>query len=206
MRYLRLTCLIIIALCAISVDAQSGRRQAKPTPAAPIPTPTPEPTPIPKKDDKEPNLLFFVGVDRGSAFASFPIVYYDAALRGCADRLRTGSSAGVDVSERDLTRGEAIKKAESEEKTYVILLELTVNSMSRSYDDLELEFVVFAPTTAKVVTSGRSYLRGNRAGPLVVGRTPRGTSSIYLEQLVRKAGEDAADRILKALHLNLPRR
>jgi hypothetical protein len=206
MRYLRLTCLIIIAFCAISVHAQSGRRQAKPAPVAPIPTPTPEPTPIPKKDDKEPNVLFFVGIDRGSAFASFPIVYYDAALRGCADRLRAGSSAGVDVSERDLTRGEAIKKAESEEKTYVILLELTLNSMSRSYDDLELEFVVFAPTTAKVVTSGRSYLRGNRAGPLVVGRTPRGTNSIYLEQLVMKAGEDAADRILKALHLNLPRR
>jgi hypothetical protein len=206
MRKLHLTCLICIVLCAVSVHAQSGRRQTKPPPAAPVPTPTPEPTPIPKKDDKASELMFFVGVDRGSAFASFPIVYYDAALRGCADRLRAGSSAGVDVSERDVTRGEAIKKAESEEKTYVILLELKVDSMSRSYDDLELEFVVFAPTTAKVVTSGRTYLNGNRAGPLVVGRTRRGTNSLYLEQLLRKAGEDVANRILKALHLNLPRR
>jgi hypothetical protein len=38
---------------------------------------------------------------------------------------------------------------------------------------------------------------------LVVGPGTRGTnSSLYLEQLLRRAGEDAADRILKALHMD----
>ena len=43
--------------------------------------------------------MFSVGADRGYASSPFRLTYYDAALRGCADRLRAGSSAGVDVSD-----------------------------------------------------------------------------------------------------------
>jgi hypothetical protein len=203
MRYLRLTCLVIIAFCAVSVHAQSGRRQTKPAPAAPVPTPTPEPTPIPKDNQKAPELLFFLGADRNASFSSVPLYYYNVALRGCADRLRAASSAGVEITEWDFGRADAIKKAKSDDKTYVILLELKLDAVGRSYDDLELEFVVFAPTTAKVVTSGRSYLSGDRAGPLVVGRRTRGAGAVFREQLLRQAGEEVADRILKALHLTI---
>src|SRR5215207_10019620 len=119
MRYLRLTCLVIIALCAVSVHAQSGRRQTKPAPAAPVPTPTPELTPIPKDDQKAPELLFFLGADRNASFSSVPLYYYNVALRGCADRLRTASSAGVEITEWDFGRADAIKKAKSDDRTYV---------------------------------------------------------------------------------------
>src|SRR5215212_3601993 len=165
MRYVRLTGLIIIALCAISVQAQSGRRQTKPAPAAPVPTPTPEPTPTPKKAERESEIGFFVGADRQTTTTySMPLTYYDAVLRGCVERLRRGSLVSVDATDRDLSRGDAIKKAKSESKTYVVLLRLDFEGMSRSYEDLQLEFVVFEPTTAKVMLTGRSYQKATRKG------------------------------------------
>jgi hypothetical protein len=196
--------LILIALCAVAVQAQSGRRQAKVPPAAPIPTPTPEPTPEPKKAERDSELLFFVGVDRSDTFSGFPQYFYDAVMQGCVERLRAGSSAMVDVTDRDFGRSDAIKKAKAESSTYVILLSLTIDSMSRSYDDIDVNYVVFAPATAKVLTTGRSYQNSNRKGPVSVGRTGR-TSEIYRQELLRQAGEDAASRILKALNLTVIR-
>lgn len=198
---------LLIALCALGVQAQSGRRQTKPAPAAPVPTPTPEPTPIPKKAEKEAELSFFVGVNRNESSFSLPLSYYDAVLRGCADRLRAGSSVSVDTTDRDFNRGDAIKKAKSESKAYVVLLTLSFDSMARSYDDLILDFVVFEPVTSKVITTGRSYQNATRKGPVVVG-PPSGSTigGIYRERLLQQAGEDAATRILKALHINVDTR
>lgn len=104
-----------------------------------------------------------------------------------------------------MSRGEAIKKAKAETTTYVVLLRLVLDQMyARSYDDLELDYVVFAPQTAKVITSGRTYLNINRKGPIVVGPTSRGSSgALYREQLLKHAGEDAGARILKALNVDV---
>lgn len=204
MKYQRITILLFVVLCAVSAVAQSGRRQVKPPPAAPIPTPTPEPTPVPQKTDKEPELIIFVGADRNFSSSNLPDSYYDAALRGCADRLQSGTSAIVDVTNKDLSRGEAIKRAKSEDRSYVVQISLDFDSMARSYDDLVLEYIVLAPGTAKMVTNGRAYMNGRRAGPVVVGPGSRGsTSGLYREELLKRAGEDAGDRIIKALHLNV---
>jgi hypothetical protein len=194
--------LLLLAFCALSVQAQSGRRQVKPPPAAPVPTPTPEPTPIPKKQVKN-DLLFFVGADQNSTYSPLPLGYYDAALQGCASRLRAGSSADVEVSDRDVNRGEAIKKAKSETKAYVVWLNLTIDSMGRSYDDMVLEYIVYAPETAKILTNGRSYLTGRRAGAVVVDPNPRRTSGLYRQELLKRAGEEVGDRIVRALHLDV---
>ena len=194
---------LLVALCALVVQAQSGRRQTKPAPAAPVPTPTPEPTPVPKKTDKEPELSFFVGVDRHNSSFSVPLTYDDAVLRGCTEQLRR-SSATVDTTDRDFGRGDAIKKAKSQSKTYVVLLTLSFDSMARSYDDLVLEFVVFEPATSKIVTSGRSYQNAARKGPIIVGPPSTGSiGGIYRERLLQQAGEDAGTRILKAMHITV---
>jgi hypothetical protein len=206
MKYRLFITTLLLALCAMSIQAQSGRRQTRPATAAPVPTPTPEPTPAPKKSEKEPDLLFFVGVNRYSSSYSFPFTYYDAVLRGCADRLRSGSSAGVDTTDGDLSRGDAIKKAKSASKTYVVLLTLEFDSMARSNDDLVLNFVVFEPVTSKVAINGRSYQNATRKGPIIVGPPSGSTvSGLYRERLLQQAGEDAATRILKAMHLNIER-
>jgi len=200
----RCATLLLLVCCALSAQAQSGRRQVKPPPVAPVPTPTPEATPTPKKEAKKDELLFFVGADQNSSYQSLPLGYYDAVLQGCASRLRAGSSAAVEVSERDVNRGEAIKKAKAETKAYVVWLNLTFDAMARSYDDLVLEFIVYAPETAKVLTNGRSYLRGQRAGPITVDPNARRTSGLYRQELLKRAGEDAGDRIVRALHLAVP--
>ena len=203
MRYRTFAATLIIALCALSVQAQSGRRRTVPPPAAPVPTPTPEPTPTPKKSDKEDELLFFLGADRNFSYYSLPYSYYDAALRGCAERLRAGSSASVDVTNKDFGRGDAIKRAKSETQSYVVYMTITVDT-TRSYDDLVLEYIVFAPATAKVVTNGRTYMGGRRAGPIVVGPPNTRTGGLYREEMLRFMGEEAGERILKSMHLNVP--
>lgn len=194
--------LLIIVMAAMAVQAQSGRRQVKPSPSVPVPTPTPEPTPTPQKEEeKEPELIFLVAIETRSSFNSIPWAFHDAAMQGCAQKLRNASSAVVDVAQRDMSRGEAIKKAKAETKTYVVLLALTFDSMATSYDDMQLDFIVLAPTTAKVVTTGRSYINTNRQGPVVVGPSNRGAGMLYREQWLRQAGEEAASRILKRMNL-----
>ena len=206
MTYRPFATVLVIALCVWSVQAQSGRKHVKPAPATPVPTPTPEPTPAAKKADKVSELMFYLGADRNDSFAMLPYTYSDAVVRGCAGRLRAGSSAGVEVTDKSFSRGEAIKKAKSETTSYVVLLTLKFDTLARSYDDLVLDFLVLAPVTAKVVTTGRSYTTGKRAGPVIVDPTGRGsTSPLYREKLLQLAGEEAGDRILKALHLNLPK-
>ncbi|HEX6649918.1 MAG TPA: hypothetical protein VF075_10270 [Pyrinomonadaceae bacterium] len=191
--------LLICALCAVSVQAQSGRRQNKPEPAAPVPTPTPEPTPVAKKREGEAELVLLVATDRISGDSWIPFSYYNAAQQGCAERLRRAASVDVDVAERDMTRGEAIKKAKSQTKTYVVLLSIQTDRMSNN-QSLELDFTVFEPTTANVVITGRSYLNERRTGPVVIGPTGR-TSQVFYERYLKQAGEDIADRILKKLHI-----
>ena len=199
MNHNRFIAVLWLLIFAVSVQAQSGRRQVKPPPSVPVPTPTPEPSPTPKKKE-EAELVFLVASERNSVYINIPIYYYDVARRACADRLRSRSRADVDTSERDITRGEAIQKAKSAQKTYVVLVGLTFDTMSNRYDDIQLDFLLLEPVTAKVLLTGRSYLNANRAGPLIVNPTGR-VSSLYREQLLRAAGEDAADRILKKMKI-----
>src|SRR5690349_20313628 len=114
MKYRPFATMLVLALCLWSAHAQSGRRQAKTAPAEPVPTPSPEPTPAPKKAEKDSSALFYIGADRFNSSTSIPFTYYDAAIKGCADRLRAGSSGSVDVTDKPMSRGDAIKKAKSE--------------------------------------------------------------------------------------------
>jgi hypothetical protein len=201
---------LLLVLYAFVVEAQSGRRQTRPAPAAPIPTPTPEATPPPKTQQKEPEIIFFIGFDRNQTYNYYPSSYYDAVLSGCAEALRH-SSAGVDVSRNELPRGEAIKKSKASTNTYTVLLQLSdqrTGGISSNQPDaqLELEYTVFAPGTAKVVTSGRTYQNANRKGPIIMGPTGGGsTSGLYREALLKQAGQDAGERILRALHMSVPK-
>ena len=191
-----------VAVVSTTIRAQSGRRQTKPPPAAPIPTPTPEATPT-KKAEPKSDLSFGVGIDRSDTFSYYPMSFYSAVVAGCAAGLKDNSSASVSTSER-MTRAEAVKRAKSEKTGYTVWLRLTSTAMTNAerVEDLQVEFTVFAPTTAKILTSGNSYPNANRKGPVVVqppGRTS--TSILYQEQLLKRAGEDAGTRILRALHI-----
>ena len=198
---------LLLAFCCFTANAQSGRRQVKPQPSAPVPTPTPEPTPSPAPKRADSDMHFLVATGDRTAFDYAPLTFYEAARNGCADRLRDKTNLAVDVSQRDMSRGEAIKKAKDGKSTYVVLINLVVDRMSASSDgryEFEVDYVVFAPGTAKVLASGRTYENSVRRGPISVGRPTGSSLPSYRESLLRRAGEDAADRILKSLHLSDP--
>jgi hypothetical protein len=199
-------CVVLVAVCAIAAYAQSGRKQPRTAPAAPVPTPTPEPTPEPKKqDDKDSDLGFIIAADRYMNMNSYPGSYFDAVMVGCAGRLRSGSSATVDIAQQDMNRSEAIKKAKGETTTYVVLITLKLDDMARSYDDLVADYTVFAPKTAEEKVFGTVYQNANQTGPIITRPNSRGSNgALYREQFLKRAGEDMGDRILKALHLNVP--
>jgi hypothetical protein len=201
-------CLCLVASAVVS-QGQSGRRQQRVEPAAPVPTPTPEPTPLHKTENKEPELTILVGAERDGGFSYYPYGYFDAAIEGCSEALSKNSAARVDPTNNSLNRGDAIKRAKSDSKTYVVLLQLSAESAGGASTtnsgnaQIEIGYTVFAPGTAKVVTSGRTYPGSNRAGPVILGPSGRGSSStVYQEQLLKRAGEDAGNRILHALHLD----
>lgn len=198
MKYKTTLFLMIFVLCALSVGAQSGRRKVQPPPAAPVPTPTPEPTPTPTKEEAKSQFVFLVVTDRDTANASLPLSFHTVAQRACAERLRTKSNSEVDAPHGDMGRGQAVQKAKSSENTYVVHLTLTFASLAVSSNELQLDFTVFAPTTAKVLITGRSYINANRAGPVIVGN--RIPSGMFREEWIRDAGEEAADKILKKVN------
>ncbi len=193
--------LIVFLLCASSAIAQSGRRTNKPTASA---TPAPEPTPAVKsKPVEKTDLAIILGLER-DVFSG--ISYYDnVVLQSCADRLKH-ASVTVDVSDRDLNRGDAVKRAKASKDAFVVLLKIrsdtSIENPTPDPNDLSIEYVVFAPTTAKVVTSGHSYPGNVRKGGVSVPVNPgRSNSAIYLQQLLKQAAQDAAERILNALHV-----
>ena len=72
-------------------------------------------------------------------------------------------------------------------------------------NDLYLQYVVFAPMTAKTAANGRTYPQGYGRGGVIVnpGRLP-GNNLPYIEQALKQAARVAAERILDALLADLP--
>ncbi|HEY6804867.1 MAG TPA: hypothetical protein VI306_14935 [Pyrinomonadaceae bacterium] len=207
---IHLACLcLLVLICGFDLQAQSGRRQPRTEPAAPIPTPTPEPTPTPSSPKKDSDTLLLVGIDNSGAFNQFPLTFYAAAVDGCTEELKRNAIVDVDSATKEMTRSDAINRAKTDPKTYVIYLQLK-NQLrpeaqgTDSSEEIELEYTVFAPLTAKILANGTAYQNGRRAGPVVV--SPPGTSTtssiMYREALLKRAGAEAADRILKSLHLS----
>jgi hypothetical protein len=200
---------ICLAGLTLMVKGQSGRRLPKAS--APVPEATPETKPPEKKDDEKAWVNIILGINGRQTSFNIPLYYYDSVLASCADKLRDAPSVKLDVTRRDMNRGEAVKLAKSQKVAYVAWLELRSEGMgmSSSYPDsgeVSIEYVVFSPQTAKVVTSGRTYPRAFRKGGVVMGPGTGRTSTIYAERLLKQAASDAAERILSALHLIIPGR
>jgi hypothetical protein len=194
----------LVAICALAIFAQSGRRVRKSETAIPVPTPeaTPEPTPTPKL---EPAFIFLVGIEKFGDFSRISLNTYSGVIRSCADRLADSGLVKAETTSREMTRADAIRQAESEKAVYVVWLQLRANNFSGQttvYDDPDnvyLQYAVFAPTTAKQVTSGNIYPRAYRNARV---RVP--TSSTQGDYYMNQAARGAAERILDHFHLRLP--
>ncbi len=172
-----------------------------------VPVPTPEPTPTPKPAEKPKTALtFIVGIDRYGSFASVPAAIYDGVLRSCAERLDDPESVKVEVAQRDMGRGQAIDRAKAEKEAYVVWMQIRPDMTgvdngpgANPTNTIWIEYSVFAPATAKLVTSGQTY-RGNRNRSILRRRT----ADIYGDPGLNQAAREAAERILSAFKIYLP--
>jgi len=189
---------------ALVVMAQSGRRVRKST-ATPVPTPEATPLPRPPPEKPKAAFTFIVGLDKYGEFSRISLNAYSGVLRSCADRLDDSPVVKAEVSSRDLSRSAAIRKAKEEKEAYIVWLQLRPNTLTGQtgvYDDpynVYVEYSVFAPTTAKQVTSGNTYPEAYRNKRV---RVPTGPieGNYYLNQAAR----GAAERILDHFHVRLP--
>jgi len=207
--YFRLGICALLMLFALTASAQSGRRAVTGSPSVPAPTPAAAAKPEKKpEDDKRQGII--VTSNRADAFAGVPLYLYDTVLRSCAGRLDDAHGVKVDVVTKYTSRSDAINTAKAQKEAYVVWLQLRTDSMVNStpgYDlsDITVEYTVYEPTTAKVKASGTCYQGAARAGGVVVGpRTGGGTNPALVESRLRDSARDAADRILRALHIVLP--
>jgi hypothetical protein len=198
--------IMLVAICAVATFAQSGRRVRKSEIAIPVPTPeaTPAPSPTPRP---EPTFRFIVGMEKFGDFSRLSLYTYSGVLRSCADRLDDSSLVKAETTSREMSRADAIRQAKSENGAYVVWIQLRPNNFSGQssvYDDANnvyVQYVVFAPTTAKQVTSGNTYPEAYRNARV---RLP--TSSTEGNYYLNQAARGAAERILDHFHLRLPSR
>jgi hypothetical protein len=188
------------------VAAQSGRRSAS-KPAPPPPSTAPESTstnPTESAPKKAPEIQLLVGIDDPNTLSRVPRYFADTALEVCVHRLSQPAGVKVTAGPRTLSRGDAVKAAKAETVRYVVWLQVGNSSSdagrqaSGSSDEYYLNFMLLEPGSAKVKQSGRVMGGGRRVGNVGVGG-PSSRSMLYLEQVIRDAARQAAERILSAL-------
>jgi hypothetical protein len=187
----------LIVFCALTIIAQSGRRARKSEPLPPVPTPEASPTPTPKKSPERPATPVFIGVNAYDTNVNIPLYFRDSVGKSCAERLNQRSNVNVELSSRDVTRGEAIKKAKDAKVGFVVLLELRSDGMSREGRDadlsrLYLEYAVFSAGTGKQLASGNVYQQSGGVRDIIGGRD----STSAAENRLKQAARIAAERIL----------
>lgn len=188
-----------LMLCALTALAQSGRRAKKSTPLPPVPTPEASPTPTPGKSAEKNALPILLGANTFDAFGNIPSYFRESVSRSCGDRLRQRAFQ-VDLTPRDLTGSEAVKRAKAAKEGYVVLLELRSDKMGSERNASELSIIyinyhVYAAVTGKQVASGNVYQQGT-VRDIISGR---GDSLALTEQRLKNAAQVAADRIFSAV-------
>lgn len=196
--------LALVAMCALTILAQSGRRVRKSETAIPAPTPEATPAPVPTHRP-EPTFTFIVGMEKFGDFSRISLNTYSGVLRSCAARLADSSLVKAETTSREISRADAVRLAKSEKGAHVVWLQLRANNFSgrtEVYDDpndVYVQYAVFAPTTAKQVTSGNIYPDAYRNARV---RVP--TSTTQGDYYLNQAARGAAERILDHFRLRLP--
>jgi hypothetical protein len=196
----------LLILCTLTAFAQSGRRVKKSTTPA-VPTPEATPSPTPKKTPERPAIPVFLGANSFDSYGNIPFYFSESVAKSCAEVLQQRGVIHVELTSRDISRGDAVKRAKEMKEGYVVLLELRSDRMRTSgqnNNDLSrvyIEYVVLAPTTGKPITSGSVYQQAAGIRDVIVGRSD---STTVAEQRLKNAARVAAQRILGAILGRVP--
>ena len=193
-----ITCLLV--LFALTALAQSGRR-AKKSSLPPVPTPEASPTPTSSPTPERPKIPVLLGANSMDSYGDIPFYFNDSVVKSCAQGLQQRGYIQVEMSARDLTRGDAVKRAKGAKQGFVAMLELRSDRMRSSdtsssrLSSVYIDFTVFAAGTGKQIASGSVYQQGSGLRDILGGSN----STNAAEQRLKNAARVAADRILTAV-------
>jgi hypothetical protein len=179
-------------------ESQSGRRATKsqpaksstqtPAPAAESPSPEETTKPVPGGLQQKVRLL----VARQPTSRHLPVE--DQILASFIKRLNQYENIEA-TSVGDLKEGRAGERAKAETEAFVILLQFDIDSFQSgtlilNSQDLQIEYSVLAPRTAKKQTKGKVYFQGIGGGRMRKSDWPNGTP---IRITPDAAGIEAAD-------------
>jgi hypothetical protein len=189
-------------LCSHAAVAQSGRHRKKaqePQPPVAIETGT---TASVESDPPEPPALassIILGGTLVHDYDYFRSSYVDDVLKICMERLMERPFVNVSKG-GGMTRKEATERAKLERDAYILWMEVVTNAgpLGETYISY-VDYLVFAPQTAKVVTYGRSIpirkvIRVGGGAPL-----PTGSRGMSPHEQLLVCGQDIADRVRRKL-------
>jgi hypothetical protein len=167
---LLVVCAVAALCCADAALAQSGRRRSPRVAAAPAPTVAAEEKTEAKAEAKaeemaiEPRVIerpvtvsaVLVGGNIVTDADYFKSNYVDGAARECRDRLMEQPVLEVTKGGK-MTRKEAVVLAKKSKDSYVLWFEINMKTSSMWGDMIvsHIEYVVFKPQTAEVLTEGK---------------------------------------------------
>jgi len=185
--------------------SQSGRRAKTKVP--PVATPEPTPTPDAVKEKPKPQLIFVVAMDRFGDFAGIPLYTYSTVMRHCVERLNDSAVVKATAADREMSRGDAIRRARAEKEANLVWLQLRPDTVSQdtrgtsSLGNVYIQYTVFAPTTARLLATGSTYPSMFRTKGIILRPNTSGVTDDYQ---LSQAAEQAAERILKSVHSLAP--
>ncbi len=231
-----LKCLLTLAICALVIvaagqlqyaQAQSGRskRQERIDPPPPPPVPSPATAASDASQSQlsgaspavKFNFIIFNYVESNIIPPSIARVIFDAFMR------RLSASSAIKIAPafgRDMNRRDAMERAKTETKNHVIWLRLqpdTPDPDSRrvgavDFDDIVINYVVFAPGTAEIETQGRVYYQHlyersvgiGSARSSTRGRQPQQARHLLVAYTLEQASREAADHVMAAFKIPQP--
>jgi cytoskeletal protein RodZ len=218
------TCLLALLFGCVSLAftfaarAQAGRAVRRPTQSpSPSAQPSPQSSPQPSAHSSaHPEVTFIV-----ARFVQSPSLTIETriAFNGFVERLKQSSEVEVQAAQTEMSRGEAIERAKTEREAYVIWLRTevdTADSENASVVTINpgcvlVTYTVFSPQTAKIKAQGRVYQRGYTPNVCTASGsrpalppTERRRYDLPYEERLRRAGHEAANRVMQAFNLRLP--
>lgn len=214
---------LFILAAASAINAQSGRKIPKrqpnsdpplSAPSEPPVAPPAEPRPTEQKPADQSNKEAIpVLVAKYKPNINSSTIYTNLVIDGFMARMASVKAVKAQAGNRELNRKQASDAAKASANTYVVWIELLVDTVDTEHAQssigyvnpnyLYVDYVVFAPGTGKSKTSGHVYQRRGRIGGVnLPGQTP-GTVGAA-EYALRRAGEETADRVLDTLDLLAP--
>jgi hypothetical protein len=207
LKSLGLAALLLLLGLFDSIEAQSGRRSTKP---ASTPTPTPASPSVPtspaadlssthRMDGLHQKVKLLVGRHPTRKHLQSE----DVILASFVNRLNEDTNISA-TSAGDLQHTEAVLLAKTEAEAYVVLLSFEIDSFQGgtiilNSPDLQIDYLVLAPQTAKKQTKGKVYFQAIGGGRMRKSEWPGGTP---IRITPEAAGIEAADHVHDWLRLD----